>query len=849
MPLILKEFQEQVCAGIVARLANVRTLYSQLGVVPEARQGEAQALVRRRDGALVLQAPTGAGKTVIAIEAMRRASEGERVLWFWFAPFSGLVEQSRTVLAAQAPELALLDLGSDRSLDAVRGGGVFVTTWASVAARSADSRLARTRSDTGLAIDDVIALARAEGLRIGCVVDEAHHGFQKAAQARAFFKDVLQPDYTLMMTATPRDADVAAFERATDYQVGTVEDWASVSRYDAVEAGLLKRGVRLVRFLARDGDGQQLIDFEHLALRECAAMHHQIKRSLAEEGVALTPLMLVQVPDGKQAQEAARRFLIEQLGFDEKAVRLHTADEPDPDLLSLANDPTVDVLIFKMAVALGFDAPRAFTLAALRGARDPSFGVQVIGRIVRRHALLQSREALPPLLDHGYVFLANAQAQEGLLDAGQLINTMNTQAPELGTQTVLTVIGDLGEVQVARSGESLSLLVTPTGAQVVATDQTAGAAETRTAETGGAAVAETFGGAEVAAWRLLGQELLRLNGGAGTAAQTDARGRDAGGVAPLLALTQSTTYRYPRRAGVPDTLRSERLPPVATDFEARLAEHVNFEPGVLASRFRVREQLRRSERDLFAGVQVDETLQDIWATVDAVAVAERAEQIRLRLQDANDRELHGRLIERFHAAIVASGAEPPDSEEELLQQLDLVQVRHPQLLRDAYRRLRMTQVMDVDVTLPAELQSDMRLPPALRGSYGVFPQGLNLDELAVAKMLDADDQVLWWHRNLPGRSDSVGLYRWDEGAGFYPDFIVALRERQTPGGIALLEVKGGQWWGEPAEVDKAGALHPQYGSVFMAGRRRGQVGFVHLRRLLDRLEPDGEFSVNRLRFV
>ena len=153
------------------------------------------------------------------------------------------------------------------------------------------------------------------------------------------------------------------------------------------------------------------------------------------------------------------------------------------------------------------------------------------------------------------------------------------------------------------------------------------------------------------------------------------------------------------------------------------------------------------------------------------------------------------------------------------------------------------------MTLPAELQSDMRLSPALRGSYGVFPPGLNLDELAVAKMLDADDQVLWWHRNPSGRADGVGLYRWDEGSGFYPDFIVALRERQTPGGIALLEVKGDHLRGLASEVDKAGAAHPLYGTVFMAGRRRGQVGFVHLRRLLDRLEPDGEFSVNRLRFV
>ncbi len=178
------------------------------------------------------------------------------------------------------------------------------------------------------------------------------------------------------MTATPRDADVMAFERATGYMVGQAAEWAMVSRFDAVQAGLLKYGVRMVRFIAQDGDAAQLIDFEHLALRQCAETHRMIKRLLADAGVALTPLMLVQVPDARAAQDEARRFLTEQLHFDHEAVRIHTADEPDPALLSLANDPTVEVLIFKMAVALGFDAPRAFTLAALRGARNLAFGIR-----------------------------------------------------------------------------------------------------------------------------------------------------------------------------------------------------------------------------------------------------------------------------------------------------------------------------------------------------------------------------------------------------------------------------------------------------------------------------------------
>src|SRR5690606_285491 len=118
---------------------NVRALYDD----PRLRDSAVVDEVRQRDGAVVLQAPTGAGKTIIAVEALARFSAGQRVLWLWFAPFAGLVEQSRAVIAANAPSLRLLDLDSDRRLGAVDGGGVFVPTWGSVAARNAESRRAR----------------------------------------------------------------------------------------------------------------------------------------------------------------------------------------------------------------------------------------------------------------------------------------------------------------------------------------------------------------------------------------------------------------------------------------------------------------------------------------------------------------------------------------------------------------------------------------------------------------------------------------------------------------------------------------------------------------------------------
>ncbi|KGM53404.1 hypothetical protein N799_07420, partial [Lysobacter arseniciresistens ZS79] len=444
--MVLKDFQQTVADGLLARFHNLKAHYARLASGTPAQWQAA----RRADAAVVLQAPTGAGKTAIACDVLQRFAEHEPVLWLWVAPFAGLVEQARQTLRRQAPALPLLDLDSDRRPDALERGGIFVTTWSAVAASNAAARKARTSSDAGLSLDAVLLLAREAGVRIGCVIDEAHHGFHKAAQAKRFFKEVLQPDYALMMTATPRDRDIAAFEQDTGYTVGDEADWASVSRFDGVREGLLKRGVRVVRFLARDGDTEQLVDFEHLALREAAATHRAIATQLREAGIGLTPLMLVQVPDGKDAQLKAQAYL-KSLGFADDAVRVHTADEPDPDLIALANDPTVEVLIFKMAVAMGFDAPRAFTLAALRGARDAAFGVQVVGRIVRVHAALQGRRDLPESLHYGYVFLANAQSQEGLLDAGEQINAMRTQAPEIGTSSVFTVSGATAAVQLVRS--------------------------------------------------------------------------------------------------------------------------------------------------------------------------------------------------------------------------------------------------------------------------------------------------------------------------------------------------------------------------------------------------------------
>src|SRR5438067_12775985 len=75
-------------------------------------------------GKLLLEAPTGAGKTLIAGHIVEGLSAVEEVVWFWFAPFKGLTGQTASTLRAELPGLRLRDLSEDRQSADSRSGDV-----------------------------------------------------------------------------------------------------------------------------------------------------------------------------------------------------------------------------------------------------------------------------------------------------------------------------------------------------------------------------------------------------------------------------------------------------------------------------------------------------------------------------------------------------------------------------------------------------------------------------------------------------------------------------------------------------------------------------------------------------
>lgn len=765
-------YQKEACDNA---LFIFRYALKQIEAAPdEANRKQAAAY----NGCVLIQAPTGSGKTMMAGMIAEEFSREAKIVWFWFTPFAGLVDQASIALKKQFGGLRVRDIQGDRLAMGTRSGDVFVSTWAAVAANNEKARRLRRDGDLSLSLDSLIPSLRELGFHIGVVVDEAHHTFGSATEAVRFYTEIMQPEFTLLITATPDDTDVEKFKRTT----GIAElHRITVSRQDAVDAGMIKAGIKSVAYLAPD-DQKALVDFQMAALADAKTVHERIKQELQALGINLTPLMLVQVATSEKNDDVARaRENLKLLGFREEAIASYTAKEPSDDLLAVALDETKEVLIFKMAVALGFDAPRAFTLVSMRGAKDTDFGIQVVGRILRVHRFLQGRD-VPELLRNGYVFLADAENQTGLTGAAGKINAIRTGLSEISPYTMVVNIAGQNQVQIVQNGQSTMLSVEP---QVPAIPNTA--------QDANAPVYAVTGSLSGGMQNVLNGFVLAM-----PEAQTGQTRR----IAAELSGASRFNLKIPGLK-----FKTERMPLGTDALLACIGGKVAIGDKELSEGRRAKTTVIRREEEIFTRTVIDSKYQ---ARISEAEIARRAQRVLFEPDYLDPRDLHAVLIKRLQSEYEARGFESSERDLELV--LDLILVAFPNLIRQAARECA-AQYAELMNTSP--LPESIELPSGTRTSrlnvYGVMPPDLNRDEIAFAEILDSDlsGTVEWWHRNEPRKPWSIGLIL-PNGAQYFPDFVVKVIGRTLGDGLLLVETKGDHLLNSGDTLDKVLASHQLY---------------------------------------
>ncbi len=800
-----------------------------------------------KSGATLLQSPTGSGKTLVlgrVLEGLRGALS-RPVVWLWFAPYSGLVTQTREALVAQCGSLRVRDVAKDREPKGTRDGDVFIQTWATVAASNKDARKVRRTSEAALSFDDLIASWRDAGFFVGVVIDEAHLNFGASAKVAAgFYLDHIQPDFTILATATPSDEKLDAFEQKAGIEVASR---VIVPRAEVVESGLNKVGLKLGVIRFREGD-RDLIDHEQATLQAGWTQHCRVRERLKEQGLAVSPLMLVQVEDqAKGAEDPVKRVRdkLVEIGVDDAAIATHTSGQPDPDFHSLAYDPDTHVLIFKVAVATGFDAPRAWTLVSVRPNRGRDFGMQIVGRIMRVHPSVRPIHGQDDLLDSGYVLLTDPDMQVGLQAAVDELKAVRESIELITDNLDIYEFGNAEKQADASDVSNPTFTPKPPENEAERQERLTNLIEQGVVLANVQYMPDTEQDRAIVAgetWQNMSETPLF-----GDLTESNKPDIDKAPSKPNF-----RPYPLRRDLELPKALVRE-LPPdpmklndLVQDIAHEFCRSADM-PGLLQRKLT---KAHLDLRDLFAA-ELQETV-DLRLRLSNARVAEKA-QLAFNFNDAIDPRLLKRaLVEELRVIVDDRGIEA--DERDLRRAIDLAGMMEPEKLKEAIKMAQARNVRtDASEPVPEQYFGPEGLSEAQKAAYGVFPHRLNREEQDFAAFLDADKSgtVKWWMRNPENETWATRLIL-PSGHRFFPDFVVGVSGRTTPDAIALVEIKDDGETGRlhsDRNVEKIRVQHREYRNVFWTYRSDGTWIRARYAEGLHKIVPNDRFDVKELVYL
>ena len=349
---------------------------------------------------LVFKAPTGAGKTVMASEMLDRlttelADEGREVAVIWIAPnklhqqsymkMKNFFTETRVLTPVMYDEL-------DHSIDGyIKPGEIFFVNWESI---NKDKNVMVRETENSSSLYDITRRTKERNIPIVVVIDEEHMFSGRAAKQSEKVLRNINPKVEIRISATP---------------ITQPDEMVSVQRDVVIKEQMIKDGISINPSVSDPNSGMS--ENEYL-LELALEKRNEVKAAYEKLGVRINPLLLIQLPnDSSEVLDDNERTIMEMvkarldlehdinIGNNKLAIWLSSEKQ---NLDGLENDyNTTEVLLFKQAIALGWDCPRAAVLLIFRDIQSTTFGVQTVGRIMR----MPEQKYYPNgLLNHGYVY-------------------------------------------------------------------------------------------------------------------------------------------------------------------------------------------------------------------------------------------------------------------------------------------------------------------------------------------------------------------------------------------------------------------------------------------------------------
>lgn len=332
---------------------------------------------------LVFKAPTGSGKTIMATRVLSDLYEElaarnlPQVAYVWIAPQKlhlQSFEKLKKIFEENRRLTPILYDDIDQSQGVINPGEILFVNWESV---NKDSNLMVKERESADSFFQIIERTRLEqGHPIYLIVDEEHRNWSKNADKSLAVVNKIHPKVELRISATPKTATFHTVE---------------IPRREVIEEQMIKKGIHINEDIDVDNDDPGLN--MHL-LHKAIDMRNKITKEYKRLGVKVNPLLLIQLPNDNSAdmsseEKTLKESLVQMLKVQyditvengKLGIWLSGENTIDDDISN--NDDLTQVLLFKQAIALGWDCPRAAVLLIFRNLKSEEFTVQTLGRILR----------------------------------------------------------------------------------------------------------------------------------------------------------------------------------------------------------------------------------------------------------------------------------------------------------------------------------------------------------------------------------------------------------------------------------------------------------------------------------